>query len=102
MACVCIYANGKPECLTATPEQCIELIVEMTGISTGLAKIFFVESFFLNSPVSITGPFDLFVDYWEDSEKAPFVRNYHELPSYCDEDDNLECYRSELTGLASL
>jgi len=88
MPVVCIYANGKPECIDAEIRECVEVIVEMTGVSVDQAYAFMGEAFFINAPLSIIGPYDLFID-WGMSENPPCVRMEYDPAQQPDDDDDI-------------
>jgi hypothetical protein len=62
MFCVSIYAQGKPECLTAEPEDCISLIIEMTGLSRDEAVGHLVNAAFLGATSVTTTSYELAVE----------------------------------------
>lgn len=72
MFCVCVYANGSPDRIIGEPDECVDFIVQMTGMPLWHAKIHLMNAA-LAGPVSMSQPFDLYVEDLDGNGEAPFV-----------------------------
>ncbi|RWX13456.1 hypothetical protein EHI42_20700 [Rhizobium hidalgonense] len=71
MFVVSIYANGRPECFSARAEECVDVIVDMTGIPASQAHEYLAKAMLVNR-LRVVGPFELAIDYG-DVDSEPLV-----------------------------
>jgi hypothetical protein len=61
MFCVCMVVNGDPERVIGEWETCVEVMIDMLGMSPEEATGKFVD-IALGFPLIVTEPYDLFIE----------------------------------------
>ncbi|OHV21426.1 hypothetical protein EOS93_23185 [Rhizobium sp. RMa-01] len=87
MFVVSIYANRKPECFAAEPDECVDVITSMTGISVQKAKEYLTRAMLVKR-LRVLGPFELAIDYGDD-DCEPVIMLEYEPGQGGDRDDDV-------------
>ncbi|TBG66550.1 hypothetical protein [Rhizobium leguminosarum] len=80
MFVVSIYAYGRPECFSAPVDECVDVIVDMTGIPTLQAREYLAKAMLVNR-LRVVGSFELAIDYG-DIDTEPLVLLHEDAIQY--------------------